>query len=179
MMDGIYRSTHDGRFVDVNPAMVKMFGYSNKEEMLAVDIKNELYFSPEERGSHILDTGQEETEEYRMRRKDGAEIWVEDHGYYVHDEQGRPRYHEGMLRDITSRKQVEYSLRKLKKAVDTSTEAIFLTDSQGIFTYINPGFTALYGFTAEEVVGKVTPRILKCEEVENPHYCLWSFGESW
>ncbi len=162
MMDGIYRSTHDGRFVDVNPAMVKMFGYSNKEEMLAVDIKNELYFSPEERGSHILDTGQEETEEYRMRRKDGAEIWVEDHGYYVHDELGKPKYHEGMLRDITSRKQVEYSLRKLKKAVDTSTEAIFLTDPQGIFTYINPGFTALYGFTAEEVVGKVTPRILKC-----------------
>ena len=162
MMDGIYRSTHAGRFTDVNPAMVKMFGYSSKEEMLAVDIKSELYFSPEERGSHILDTGQEETEEYRMRRKDGSEIWVEDHGYYVHDEQGLPKYHEGMLRDITARKLAEQSLLKLKKAVDTSTEAIFLTDTQGIFTYVNPGFTALYGFTAEEVIGKVTPRILKC-----------------
>jgi diguanylate cyclase (GGDEF)-like protein/PAS domain S-box-containing protein len=112
MMDGIYRSTHDGKFVDVNPAMVKMFGYSSREEMLAVDIKKELYFTPEERGSHILDTGQEEIEVYRMRRKDGSEIWVEDHGYYVHDEQGMPIYHEGMLRDITQRKRAEEIIRE-------------------------------------------------------------------
>jgi len=170
MMDGIYRSTHEGRFIDVNPAMVKMFGYSSKEEMLAVDIKSELYFAPEERGSHILDTGQEETEEYRMRRKDGSEIWVEDHGYYVHDEQGNPKFHEGMLRDITARKQAEESLFKLKKSVDTSTDAIFMTDTQGVFTYVNPGFTALYGFTAEEVVGKVTPRILKCGLLDPQYY---------
>src|SRR5665811_1839613 len=43
MMDGIYRSTHDGRFLDVNDAMVKMFGYSSKEEMLKIDIANDLY----------------------------------------------------------------------------------------------------------------------------------------
>jgi len=170
MMDGIYRSTHEGRFVDVNPAMVKMFGYSSKEEMLAVDIKKDLYFAPEERGSHILDTGQEEVEEYRMRRKDGSEIWVEDHGYYVHDEQGRPKYHEGMLRDITTRKQVKGILLKLRKAVDTSTEAIFMTDTEGIFTYVNPRFTALYGFSADEIVGKATPRILKSSLLSKQEY---------
>ena len=49
MLDGVYRSTHQGRFVDVNPAFVKMFGYSSKQEMLDItDIKKELYFSPEE-----------------------------------------------------------------------------------------------------------------------------------
>ena len=93
MLDGIYRSTHAGKFIDVNPAMVRMFGYSSREEMLAVDIKKDLYFAPEERGSHILDTGQEEIDVYRMRRKDGSEIWVEDHGYYVHDGQGEILYH--------------------------------------------------------------------------------------
>jgi diguanylate cyclase (GGDEF)-like protein/PAS domain S-box-containing protein len=107
VMDGLYRSTHEGKFVDVNLAMVRMFGYSSREEMLKVDIKKELYFAPDERGSHILDTGQEEMDVYRMRRKDGSEIWVEDHGSYVHDEQGRITYHEGMLRDITERKQAE------------------------------------------------------------------------
>ena len=107
MLDGIYRSTPEGKFVDVNPAMVNMFGYSSSEEMLQVDIRKELYFAPEERGSHVLDTGHEEIEVYRMRRKDGSEIWVEDHGHYVHDEQGRIAYHEGLLRDITDRKQAE------------------------------------------------------------------------
>ncbi|MBT7991755.1 MAG: diguanylate cyclase [Anaerolineae bacterium] len=110
MLDGVYRSTHEGKFVDVNPAMINMFGYSSREEMLQVDIRTELYFEPEERGSHILDTGQEEIEVYRMRRKDRSEIWVEDHGYYVHDEQGRILYHEGILRDITERKQIENTL---------------------------------------------------------------------
>ena len=112
MMDGIYRSTPAGKFVDVNPAMVGMFGYASRDEMLEVDIKKELYFAPEERGSHILDTGREEIEIYRMRRKDGTEIWVEDHGTYVHDEQGRVIYHAGMLRDVTERKRAEEAWNK-------------------------------------------------------------------
>ena len=124
MLDGIYRSTHDGKFVDINPAMVNMFGYSSREEMLQVDIRNELYFAPEERGSHILDTGQEEVDSYRMRRKDGSEIWVEDHGHYVHDEQGRVIYHEGILRDITERRQVELGIRKTNKQLLTQLDEI-------------------------------------------------------
>lgn len=133
MMDGIYSSTHEGRFVDVNPAMVKMFGFSNREEMMAVDIKKDLYFAPEERGSHVLDTGREETEIYRMRRKDGSEIWVEDHGHYVHDEQGNILYHEGMLRDVTSRKQAEEELRQTKEELEAAhreLEQAFLREQE-------------------------------------------------
>jgi PAS domain S-box-containing protein len=114
MLDGVYLSTHEGRFVDVNPAFVRMFGYSNKQEMLEIkDIKKELYFSPEERGSHILDTGHEEVEEYRMRRKDGSAIWVEDHGRYIRDADGKVIYHEGILRDITEHKHMEDRLSVL------------------------------------------------------------------
>ncbi|MFI5450248.1 MAG: PAS domain S-box protein [Candidatus Bathyarchaeia archaeon] len=113
MLDGVYLSTHEGRFVDVNPAFVRMFGYSSKQEVLSImDIKKELYFAPEERGSHILDTHQEEVEVYRMRRKDGSEIWVEDHGRYVHDARGNISYHEGILRDVTERKHLEEELRR-------------------------------------------------------------------
>jgi len=118
MMDGVYRSTHGGRFVDVNPAMVKMFGYSSKAELMNVNITQELYFAPEERGSHLLDTGQEETEVYRMRRKDGSEIWVEDHGRYVHDVQGRIAFHEGILRDVTERKRAEEEIHRLNAELE-------------------------------------------------------------
>lgn len=133
MMDGIYRSTHDGRFVDVNPAMARMFGYASREEMMAVDIKKDLYFAPEERGSHVLDTGKEETEVYRMKRKDGSEIWVEDHGHYVHDEQGNILYHEGMLRDVTSRKEYEEELRQTRvelEAAHRELEQAFLREQE-------------------------------------------------
>jgi PAS domain S-box-containing protein len=65
------------------------------------------------------------------------------------------------VRDITDRKKAEKDLVKLEKAIYTSGEAIFLTDREGVFSFINPAFTALYGFSADEIVGKVTPRIIK------------------
>ena len=113
MMDGVYVSTHEGRFVDVNPAMVKMFGFADKEEMLGVDIKSELYFAPSDRDSRFLDSGTEKIEIFRMRRKDGSEIWVEDHGSYIHDEQGRVIFHEGIIRDVTERVLLEERIRKI------------------------------------------------------------------
>lgn len=138
MMDGIYRSTHAGRFVDVNQAMVKMFGYSSKEEMLNVDIKNELYFSPGERGSHILDNGMEQIEVYRMRRKDGSEIWVEDHGYYIHDEQGNILFHEGVLRDVTERVKAEEAYHESEGLLNESQRIA------GIGSYVFDFFTGTW-----------------------------------
>jgi diguanylate cyclase (GGDEF)-like protein/PAS domain S-box-containing protein len=146
MMDGVYRSTHEGRFVDINPAMVKMFGYSSREEMLKVDIKNELYFSPEERGSHVLDTGKEEVEAYRMRRKDGSEIWVEDHGAYVHDEHGGLKYHEGILRDITERKHAEDELYRAKDSLEIAHRELQELLAHAQVLARTDGLTGLYNF---------------------------------
>ena len=58
MLDGIYRSTPAGKFVEINPAMVRMFGYANQEEMLGIDITTELYFDPAERASQLLESGE-------------------------------------------------------------------------------------------------------------------------
>lgn len=61
-----------------------------------------------------------------------------------------------------------------KKAVEKSSEVIFLTDREGIITYINPEFTRLYGYSSEEVIGKTTPRILKSGELSHQDYqSLW------
>ncbi len=57
--------------------------------------------------------------------------------------------------------QIQSELHILRQAVEKSGEVIFLTDREGLITYINPEFSRLYGFSAEEVVGKTTPRILK------------------
>jgi len=64
----------------------------------------------------------------------------------------------------------EDMLLKLLKAVNTTSDAIFLTNTEGIITYVNDGFTALYGYTADEVVGKVTPRIIKSGLLEKKVY---------
>ena len=160
MQDGVYLSTHEGRFVDINSAFVKMFGYSSKQEMLDLkDIKKALYFSPEERGSHILDTGREEAEVYRMRRKDGSEIWVEDHGRYIHDEHGKVLYHEGILRDVTERKRAEEALANernvLRTLMDNLPDNIFIKDVESRFVMSNLAHAYLLrAKTPDEIVGK-------------------------
>ena len=157
MLDGVYRSTHDGKFVEVNPAMLKLFGYDSREEMLALDIKQDLYFTAAERESLFLDTGQEKVDEFRMKRKDGSEIWVEDHGKYVHDEQGNVIYHEGILRDITERKRTEDALRNnelyMRKTLDSSLDAFVTMDDQGVIRGWNPQSEKIFGWSAAQAFG--------------------------
>jgi PAS domain S-box-containing protein len=72
--------------------------------------------------------------------------------------------------DITDSKKAEKELLKLEKAINNSGEAIFLTDRDGVFTFVNPAFTALYGFSLDETVDKVTPRILKSGATDKSVY---------
>ncbi|NQV36455.1 MAG: PAS domain S-box protein [Candidatus Marinimicrobia bacterium] len=72
-----------------------------------------------------------------------------------------------ICRDITERKLGEKQVKQLNQAIDTSGEAAIMTDREGLISYVNSAFTGIYGYTAKEVVGKVTPRILK-SGVMNP-----------
>ncbi len=76
----------------------------------------------------------------------------------------------GVINDVSERKQSEREQQRLSKAIINSTEVVFMTDKNGIFDFVNPEFTRMYGYTAEEVVGKVTPRILKSEGYSKEDY---------
>ena len=107
--DGVYKSTETGVFMDVNPAMVRMFGYDSKEELMAIDIKTQLYFDVEDRESVTLKKNMIEMGVYRLKKKDGSEIWVEDHGWLTLDKKTNNIFHEGIMRDVTDRKRIEES----------------------------------------------------------------------
>ncbi len=112
MPDAVYRSTPEGKFVEVNPAMVKMLGYESKEELIAIDIKTQLYFKPEDRESLVLQNNPDDLDVFPIKKKDGSAIWLEDHGWYVKDETGQIIFHEGVMRDVTERKFSEIQLQK-------------------------------------------------------------------
>ncbi len=158
MPDGVYKSTSEGKFVSVNPAMVSMLGYSSKEELLAIDIKKELYFDPDERNMVVSTSHVGGTDVFRLRRKDNSEIWVEDHGWYNFDEKGNTLYHEGIIRDVTHRKRVEDKLRILSKTVEHNPSSTIITDARGKIEFVNDAFTTLTQYTFEEVSNKL-PRI--------------------
>ncbi len=121
-----------------------------------------------------IDTGVRQ-QPYRLElvSKKARKIWVEvNESPVVVD--GKTIAIVGSLSDITEKVKAEEEIGKLRKAVETSGEVVFITNSAGIITFINPEFTRLYGYTQEEIIGKVTPRILKAGFINQEEYAkLW------
>jgi len=89
-----------------------------------------------------------------MKKKDGSEIWVEDHGWYNVDENGEILFHEGILRDVTGRKKTEEALQLQSEIVENMQEgAMLIRTGDGVIVYANPAMERISGFTNEEFVG--------------------------
>lgn len=111
-LEGIYRSTAGGRFLEANREMARILGYDSPEDLMntITNISQQLYCDPEDRErvfSILRRDGVVKDFETRMRRKDNAEIWVEFNARTEKDEAGRTDFVEGKLTDITARKDAE------------------------------------------------------------------------
>lgn len=116
-IDGIYKSTVEGKFIEVNTSFVEMLGYNSKEELLNIDIKTQLYFDISERDQQwsLANRTLKKSDIYRLRKKDGSEIWVEDYGKNVYDINEKVLYYEGILRDISEKRKNDDVLDVLLK----------------------------------------------------------------
>ncbi|MDI6768169.1 MAG: HD domain-containing phosphohydrolase [Anaerolineales bacterium] len=115
--EGIFQSTPGDRFLRINPAMARIYGYASPQEMATSvgDIKQGLYVNPAQREEwqRILQENGSvtgfESEEYR---KDGSMIWVLSSTRAVRDASGAVLFYEGMLEDITERKRAEEQIQR-------------------------------------------------------------------
>ncbi|BAU65030.1 putative PAS/PAC sensor protein [Stanieria sp. NIES-3757] len=126
-LEGIFQSSPDGRFISVNPAMARMYGYDSPEEMIAnvTEISSQVYVNPEGREEfqrHLDKYGKVHNWEYQVYRQDGSIIWVEEDTRAVYDTTGTILYYEGIIQDITERKykeeQIKRQLEELKIEID-------------------------------------------------------------
>jgi PAS domain S-box-containing protein len=119
-VEGIYQSTPDGRYLAVNPALAKMYGYDRADELLnrVSDISAQIYVDPAFREifrREIEQKGFIHGLEYQVRRRDGSIIWISESARAVTDASGAVRYYEGFIDDITARKEAEGERTKLEK----------------------------------------------------------------
>ena len=100
--------------------------------------------------------------EYRIVTADGNIRWVLEHGQCVANEQGEALFLDGVIIDITERKEAEEQVRFLSSITEYSTDSILVADCTFSTTYVNDAFVKLFGYSQNEMIGK-NPGILNVE----------------
>jgi len=115
---GIYRSSLEGRFFDVNPALITMLGYDSAEEVLALDPKSDVFLDPSEQ-ARVMGEFQRgarlDNVEVRWKRKDGSAITVRLSGRVVNSPEETAEVVEIIAEDITERRVLENQFRQAQK----------------------------------------------------------------
>ncbi len=110
---GIFRSTREGKFYSLNPALIQMFGYESEEEIKKTDINN-LYHDSKQRKTLLeIINSQKIVKNFNTEfvRKDGTIFWGSISLRVISDNKGNIRYFDGVIEDITERKRSEELIR--------------------------------------------------------------------
>ena len=162
---GVFISSKEGKFLNVNRALLDMLGYDSKEEFLNIDLPQDLYVRPEdrlkfqekmERDGRVIDY------EMEFKRKDGSIIPILLTGHARYDQLGNIIGYEGLNVDLTRRKLMEKELREaydfMNKIVQSSPNSITATDMKGNILIWNQAAEETIGYQADEVIGKMNIR---------------------
>ncbi|MCI0560479.1 MAG: GAF domain-containing protein, partial [Nitrososphaera sp.] len=131
--EGVFQATPDpkGRYLSANPALARIYGYGSPQELLAnlTNIGGQLYVDPNRRATFIelaQRHGNVSEFESQAYRKDGRVIWISENVHAVHNADGELVHYEGIVQDITERKQlseqIQASLERRAHQIQTSAE---------------------------------------------------------
>ena len=163
IQEGIYVSTPEGRFVEVNDALVRILGYSTRDEVLQLDIPTQVYFSPQRRQelAEVLKRGGEmRNHEEILRRKDGSPVHVFMNCFAMRDSAANVLQHRGLMLDVTGLHQSQTELQKERdfssKILSHTQSLILVTDIDGVISYANRRWGGL-GFQQNQILGHPLP----------------------
>ena len=175
----------DGFIITTNEAWLDLLGYEFGEvkgepfrSFLTADSADKF----ESRFPEFQASGGVSGVEFTMIRADGEEIPVSFDGQIEYAEDGSIKRTHCQFRDISDRDHREQELRRMKRAVDASGHAIYITDPDGSIEYTNSAFEDITGYSESEAIGS-NPRILNSGEMSEEYFeDLWrtvQSGEVW
>ncbi len=163
-VEGMYQTTPDGRYLELNPALARLLGFETPAETMAAikDIARQVYVEPARREEFVraLETdGIVRDFESQIRRRDGSVIWVCEHGRCVRDDAGQALYYEGSAQDITPRKQAEQALRTTEEryalAVRAANDGLWDWDLETGVAYYSTRWKTMLGLEGHDLAGTI------------------------
>jgi diguanylate cyclase (GGDEF)-like protein/PAS domain S-box-containing protein len=173
--EAAYLMNENGRFLYVNEEACRVLGYTREELIGGMGVPDiGEGWTKEMMHDHWQDIKANGTRtlEALHRARDGHIFPVEVSANYIEfDGQG---YNMALVRDITERKTAEAKLRTLSTAIEQIPVSVVITDLEANIEYVNPRFTEVTGYTAEEAIGQ-NPRILQSGLTpQEIHLELWN-----
>jgi PAS domain S-box-containing protein len=159
IQEGLFFATPEGRFLDVNDAMVRMLGYESREELLRADVSTHLYPIVAERErffSALSKRGLLRNYEETLRRKDGTLLHTLQNITAVRDANGKIIQIRGLMLDVTEQRTFQSQLQRERdfnqKILNTTQSMILVLDTAGLISYANRrAFES--GYREHELIG--------------------------
>ncbi len=134
-VEGIFQTSPDGKYLEANPALARIYGYNSAQELLeqVTDIGKQLYVDQKRRRvfrQKMEKEGEVHEFESEIFRRDGSKIWIAETARIVKNAEGDISYYEGIVEDISERKRAEAALQLARDAALESTrlKSIFLAN---------------------------------------------------
>ena len=155
---GVYRTSLDGRLIEINEAGARIFGYESRDAALSRSIW-EFYFDPDERQGLIdllAEHGSLTNYEGRARKKDGSMIWILANVSMLRA--GASTTFEGTVVDITARKLAEHALQeseeRYRSLFESNPHPMWVYDVSTLaFLAVNDAAVEHYGYSQQEFLG--------------------------
>ncbi len=145
VLEGVYQCAPDGRLLEVNPAFVKMLGYTDAAEVCRLPGISVLYREPTQRAQfeQLLELhGEIHNAEFEWCGRDGVSIVVLESARAVRDSEQRIVAFEGLISNITARKRAEQAMfaeqERAQVTLQSIGDAVIATDGEGRIDYMNP-----------------------------------------
>ena len=166
---GVVLTDAVGRFVLVNARLAEILGYS-EAELLGMRIAEVIH--PDDLPAHeqqfarMIAEGQGFETESRLIRRDGATVWASTSTGPIRDDRGDVRQASMVVMESGARRRAAEMERRLAAIIESSDDAILSTDLGMVITSWNQGAERLYGYTAEEAVGRPVTMLLPDDRMD-------------
>jgi PAS domain S-box-containing protein len=167
VQEGVFFASPEGRFIEVNDALVRMLGYQHRDELLKLDLDTQVYLSTEQRDQiikHLNEHGAIQNFEVSLRRRDGTLIHALENAFVVRDGQGKILQYRGVLLDITEVKNFQAQLQRERdftgKILNNTQTMIMVADTAGLISYANRRCYEAGAFDPQELLGNRLDKVI-------------------